>query len=420
MPKHQNVFIKEGKPRQIGYLSGAPLVSTDPKTPLSGPRTHVLGIIHSFESQGWQVRRFIAGDQFRFFTKLDRLSFDKPRQSGLKVIVKDLVRLMLGIINLWLSRYHLGSSLVFVYERLSAFQALGRSFQRRGVPWVLETNALNFKEADADRNNLALTWLAKRIEIQAYRRCDVLVVISQSLKNLVIENAKVDPDKILVLPNAVDVNVFKPLLQPSVPQNPDVLTIGFIGNVAPWQGLDILLAALASALQQNVYIKVLIVGDGIVRAGLQSQSDALALQEYVEFVGHVSPDEIPQWIERFDVGFSGQSTFQIGIMYASPIKLYEYMAMAKPLLATRHEDVQALQVFGAEGFFYEPGDINTLATLLVEMYQQRDAIRKMGTHNRQIVINHHTWSHRATHLLQFMIDKGYLQEDETDGYSPNP
>lgn len=418
MPKHHRFLIehRQSQPevshlRRIGYLSGAPLVSTHPKTPLAGPRSHVLGIVHGFESQGWQVRQFIAGDRFRFFTKLEQQFGEKSRPL-IKVVATDLIRLILGMINPWLSRYYLGSKLTFVYERLTVFQALGKSFQRRGILWVLETNALNYDEADADRNNLALTWLAKRIEIQAYRRCDVLITVSQSLKDMVIDAANIKPDKILVLPNAVDVDIFSPLQPAGTPQNPDVLTIGFVGNIAPWQGLDILLDALASALKQNVHIKLLIVGDGIARADLQAQCDALGLWENVEFVGHMPSTEIPHWIDQFDVGFSGQTTFQIGVMYASPIKIYEYMAMAKPLLATRHEDIQALQDFGAEGFFYEPGDTAMLATLLVEMYQQRDAIRKMGPQNRQIVTNHHTWVHRAAHLLQFLIEKGYLVEDD--------
>lgn len=419
MPIHRQFLRKQVQSqhttsylRRFGYLSGAPLVSTHPDTWLAGPRAHVLGIIHGLESQGWRVRRFIVGDQFRFFTKLDQRAVVQTHQSKVKAVSTDLVRLLLGIINPWLSRYCFDSNLTLVYERLSMFQALGKSFQRRGIPWVLETNALNFIEAEADRKRLALTWLAKRIEIRAYQDCDVVITVSQRLKSLIVEAANIDPEKILVLPNAVDAEVFKPLSQPATSETPDVLTIGFIGNIAPWQGLDDLLDALASARQQQTHIKLLIVGDGVARADLQAQCDMLALQEHVEFVGHVPAKDIPQWIARFDVGFSGQSTFQIGVMYASPIKIYEYMAMAKPLLATRHEDIQALQALGAEGFFYEPGDTATLATLLVEMYQQRDTIRKIGSINRQIVANHHTWSHRAAHLLQFMIEKGYLFEDD--------
>jgi len=95
-----------------------------------------------------------------------------------------------------------------MYERFAVLQALGWVFKRDGIPWILETSGLYSDEAKTERNSLVLTGVARRLEVFAYGRCDVLVCVSAALKELVVEKTGVDPEKILVVPNGVDAAFF--------------------------------------------------------------------------------------------------------------------------------------------------------------------------------------------------------------------
>ena len=137
-------------------------------------------------------------------------------QSWVRRLVADLLRLGLGGINSFRALRKLGR-VDWVYERFGAFQALGYLFQRRGVPWILETNGIFFVEADQDRKSLALKDLERKMELWAYRQVDVVVAVSSELKELLVEHG-VSARKVLVVPNGVDIARFAP--KPVEYQNP--------------------------------------------------------------------------------------------------------------------------------------------------------------------------------------------------------
>ena len=87
-----------GQGRRLGYLSAGPRVSTRPGAEAGGPRSHVLGTIQGFESLGWEVKRFIAGDRVpRKWTSTgsrQAISSSVPR-----ALAADVARLALGVKN---------------------------------------------------------------------------------------------------------------------------------------------------------------------------------------------------------------------------------------------------------------------------------------------------------------------------------
>jgi glycosyltransferase involved in cell wall biosynthesis len=78
-------------------------------------------------------------------------------------------------------------------------------------------------------------------------------------------------------------------------------------------------------------------------------------------------------------------------MYHSPLKLYEYMAMAKPIVASAFEDAKRTLTEGETGFLFEPGQKEDLKRALRQAYRSRDQLDKMGDRARQMAIAHHSW-----------------------------
>ncbi len=392
----------EHSPRQkrLGYLSAAPRVSTRPDAEAGGPRSHVLGVIRAFEALGWRVERFIVGD------RMPGLASGKGSEKAisgnrLRTLAADLARLALGVLNAYRARRELAGKVDWVYERFAVLQSLGWAFRRDGTPWILETNGLYSEEAKAERGSLVLTGLARRLEVFAYARCDVLVCVSETLKEVVVEKAGVDPEKVLVVPNGVDTAFFDPALHE--PRRLfEGFTVGFVGSLLAWQGLDRLIDAAGRLVERDVPIHIAIVGDGPVRDDLERMArerGLLGARGRVRFVGRVPLHEVPGYIAGFDVGFSGQQGLKLGAMYHSPLKLYEYLSMGKPVVASAYDDAREITGVDGTGFLFAPGYTNDLERALEEAYAARGSLLRAGALARNEIVRRHGWQARVARMI---------------------
>jgi glycosyltransferase involved in cell wall biosynthesis len=371
--------------RRLGYLSGAPRVTTRDTSDAAGPRAHVLGVIEGFEHQGWTVARYIVGDGMPDVVARDGETM--LRRSRAWTLMADVARLGL--------RYHharrawagLNGNVDWVYERFALFQALGHPFARRGIPWILETNALLADEASKERQAVVLTDLARRLEREAYHACTVLVTVSEALADQVVSEMGVPREKIMVVPNGVDVQRFNPE-RVSAERLSEDFTIVFVGSLAPWQGLDTLWRAVA-ATASTVPAHVLVVGDGPQRGALEALASELGIAPRVRFVGRVAPDAVPALIAGADVCYSGHSAFR------SPLKLYEYMAMGRPVIASAVPDARRAICDGENGYLFPPGDAAALSRALATAYAARDNLGRIGRVARAHAVAEHSWDARV-------------------------
>lgn len=384
--------------RRLGYISGAPRVSTRGSAEAAGPRAHILGVIGGFETAGWVVDTFIAGD------RIHRRIVDAPSQtisgSPLRAFGVDLVRVASGIANRRLAWRALRGRVDWVYERFASFQAIGREFQRHDIPWILETQGLFFEEASKDRKSMSLAGLAKHMELAAYRGCDVLVCVSRALRDLVVDAGKIDPAKILIVPNAVDLDRFRPR-EPSVERPFEGPTLVFVGSLIPWQGLEPLLRALHVLNQEwTVRFNLVVAGEGPARKDSGRLVRELGLERQVRFVGRLEMDEVPGLIAACDLGYVGHVGRNRAAVYHSPLKLYEYMAMGRPVVASMSEDALSVVREGVTGFLFRGGDATDLAQALLRAHRVWPTLVEMGIAAREEIAKHHTWAIRVDAMIQ--------------------
>ncbi|HWZ59385.1 MAG TPA: glycosyltransferase [Gemmatimonadaceae bacterium] len=375
--------------RRLGYLSGAPRVSTRADAELAGPRAHVLGVIAGFEAAGWTVDRFIVGDRGPAVVARDGERL--VRRGWATTLAADGARLVLRQRSAASAYAALGTHVDWVYERFALFQAMGTPFARRGIPWILETNALLADEARRERSSVVLHATARQLERAAYHACSVLVTVSDVLADRIADAMDVPREKIVVVPNGVDVERFDPARV--APRHEGTgFRIVFAGSLAPWQGLD----ALVRALVHVPAAVAVIAGDGPARRGLEALAAELEVEARVRFLGHI--DDVPAFLAGGDVCFVGHTDRgNSAETFRSPLKLYEYLAMGKPVISSSVPDAVATITEGKTGFLFQPDDVASLVRAIGAAMAA--PLEAMGARARREAVERHSWQARVHDMI---------------------
>jgi len=284
-----------------------------------------------------------------------------------------------------------------IYERHAFFLFSTALLARlRKIPLIIEVNELVGDErVRAQPLFRGITRLCDRF---VFFNARVIVVVSPHLKRRIISQG-VDEQKVLVLPNAVDAedcaNVAdgQPMRERLHLEN--FVVVGFVGWFVEWHRLDLLIDAVAALASQFPKLKLLLIGDGTLREALAMQAKRTGIIERVVFAGAVPHAEIPAHIAAMDICVVPHSN-----EYRSPIKLFEYMAQARAVLAPRTESIVAVIRDGENGCLFEPLSSKSLRERLAELAQNDELRNTLGDQARQDVLAKYTWDKNAAAILQ--------------------
>jgi len=229
----------------------------------------------------------------------------------------------------------------------------------------------------------------RRAIVRALNACDAALCVGRDLAEAT-KALGVAAEKVHVVPQGVDTNVFNPGSQADarrrlgVPEHGKLLT--FVGNLLPVKGLDILLDALALLQRREVVCRLYLVGSGASRGALEAQVSKLGLTEAVTFVGAVAQSDLPDWYRAADL--TVLSSRSEGI----PNALRESLACGTPFVATNVGGVHEI-ADGNPHPLLTPGDPAALA----EGIRQALAKEKSQVGNRSV-----TWEQSAEHLINVL------------------
>ena len=240
-----------------------------------------------------------------------------------------------------------------IYERYALFQPAGVWVSRRtGVPLLLEVNA-PYAIARRKYNNLKIGWLADWFERYTFRGADRVFPVTQVLADMLV-GMGVKADRIRVIPNGINPADFANLPTVEAAKARFGLqgrtVIGFIGFVREWDRLDRIVTWLAQRPPEDP-ATLFIVGDGPVRADLEAQARAAGVAHKLVFSGVVPRSDVPRSAMAFDIAL--QTAL---VPYASPLCLFEYMAMGKAILAPDQPNHHEVLVGGVDCDLYDPND----------------------------------------------------------------
>ena len=210
------------------------------------------------------------------------------------------------------------------------------------------------------------------------------IAVSTSLKQYLVEHLKFRPDKVRVIPNWVDPDLFAGLDRAYVRKDlalaPDAMVIGCVARFHQQKGHPQLVAAAAELIRRHPNLRVVLVGDGITYEAIQAQVRALQLAPYFHFLGQ--RDDVPALLAAFDI-------FVLPSQYEGlPVSVLEAMASGKPVVATAVDGTVEAVDDQRTGLLVPPGDVAALTEALEFLIRRPDLRASMGAAGRHRVLHH--------------------------------
>lgn len=303
-----------------------------------------------------------------------------------------------------------GCPISFIYQRYSynnfSGVTLAREFQ---IPFVLEYNGSEvWVRKNWSWGSFRYAELTGEIERLNLERADLIVVVSKVLEEELI-NRRINPSKILFNPNGVDVNRYRPDIDGnSVRQKyglADKKIIGFMGTFGPWHGAEMLAKAagllLSGSPELREKIHLLFIGDGTKRPLAESLVRDYGIGASCTFTGQIDQAIGPSYLAACDLFVCPHVPNPDGSpFFGSPTKLFEYMAMGRPILASNLGQIGEVLTHGETGWLVCPGSEAELAQGLRHLLSDAELCKRMGRRARLLVEEKYSWETHTRRIVE--------------------
>ena len=220
--------------------------------------------------------------------------------------------------------------------------------------------------------------------------CDRVVVLSDWSKRRINTMGGIPLSNIMVSPSGTDTELFHPMEKEHSCQklglDPTCNYVGFIGSFLAYQGIDILIDAAPLVLEKIPNARFLLVGDGPMRAAWEKQAQEEGIQDHFIFTGHVPYREVPNYIGAMDVCVAPhhQETNQ-----ASPVKLFDYMASGRPIVASDIEVVREIVADSECAILVTPNSAKDIAEVVIRLLKDANLRVELAVEGREYAVGHY-------------------------------
>jgi glycosyltransferase involved in cell wall biosynthesis len=416
---------------EIKQLSNEPLTPQSERTPLDrsgspvylrtdltfglssgGSLSHIAGVLNNLDShlakpiflttdiipavrKDLEIHLISPGEEFWDFRELPSIHFN-------------------GIFEREAQTHLTGRRLSFIYQRYSINNYSGLKLARfYGVAFVLEYNGSEIWVHRHWERSLRYERLSERIEFLNLRGADLVVVVSQPMKDELVGRG-IDRDKILVNPNGVDPERYSPEIDGShirAQYSLDGKTVvGFIGTFGKWHGAEILVKAFGRLLQKypeyQGRVKLFMIGDGITMPLVKENIDKFSIKDSCILTGLIPQEEGPKYLAACDILVASHKPNPDGTpFFGSPTKLFEYMAMGKGIVASDLNQIGEILKHDDTAWLVKPGDVECLNHGLKILIDDEHLRNRLGKAARQEVVTKYTWKEHTRKIIEKLKER---------------
>lgn len=285
-----------------------------------------------------------------------------------------------------------------LYERYNLFLPAGVWLKRKyKLPMLLEVNAPIFEERSRF-DGIAFNWLARWSQNYAWRGTDYVLPVTNVLGDMLAATG-IPKERIVNIPNGINLINFD-----SAPSTDAAklalglqgrLVLGFTGFIRDWHGLDKVID-LISHDHSNSLRHLLIVGDGPARPALEAQAKSLGISDRVTFTGIVPRDQVAQYVASFDIALQPAV-----VAYASPLKLFEYLALGKAIVAPAQPNIMEILTDNDNAVLFDPKNTNGLSSAIELLCNDHNLRLRVGKRAQETITEKQlTWNGNAKEVIR--------------------
>jgi len=264
-----------------------------------------------------------------------------------------------------------------------------------GLPLVLEVNGDAIAERESMRGRPYREPLRGFVEATVaagFRLASAVICVTETLRAEVIREFGTSPAKVRVVPNGVDAELFRPTdaaeaaSELGLPSGPKVV---FVGALEPWQGVGFLIQAFRNLVEHTPEAMLIIVGRGQEEPALRSLVETLGIRSKVLFEGFVPHRQVPLYVSAADACVAPMTRERLR-SGSSAIKIHEYLACGRPVIASRIPGLEFLEEQDI-GRLVPPEDGGALAEELADVLSDGKWRVDAGVRARSYAVDRCSW-----------------------------
>ncbi len=359
-----------------------------------GSSTHIREKVAAFRRRGHSVIVLAGSRGEPGIADFRNIGSIRNREGKLSypALVLVFFRLVLQIL-----RSFRRADFVYVREPVAAFAGVvTKPIHRLNI--IFEVNSLDNEEIRMKGNSLS-TRVAYRI-MSALQHIDAMfsdriVVITDRVKEYYRSAYKIPASRIKVQGVTTDLEKFHPIddTKPlrdlrrrlNIPEN--AFLVSFIGNLAHWQDFDLLLRSAVIAVEKNPNVYFVITGEGSQKEWLEQAVARERLGDNILLTGSVPHSEVALHINASDICIALCKELASGY---SPMKLFEYFACGKPVVATRVGGYEIVEQMKA-GKLVDEGDAEGFASAILDLAENEGLRKRLGENALRFALENFGW-----------------------------